>query len=595
MIRLPGAGERFGRYQLVSKLGQGGMGVVYAARDTSLGRDVALKLVAPQHASDEGFRLRFSHEAATLARLESPRIVRIYDYGEQDGVLFLVTQLVEGGDLSALIRRTGPLSPGQAVGVVVQVLEGLVDAHAVNVVHRDVKPANVLLRGSGSDLEAFLCDFGIATVPGAELSRTGTLAGSLPYMAPERHQGVEAGAGGDVYAAGCLLWFALTGAAPYAGTDVEMAMAHLQAPIRQLPGKDKFSSAMNEVLRVAMAKDPRKRYPSAMAMLTDLLKVGALAPDAVALPGNTSLRQELNLGVSARRRYLPAAVAALATAAVLVSTLLVGGAIGGPKQDPTRAGALSLPSGASGTGDGDVLGSDELKLREDPTQDDPGGSRNEGAAPGGDVGDRVQGGEEGASGEPTTTLRPEAKGSAGTTRSSAPKPGTSSSTSRAPATTAPPPKPITCWNGVKAYRIADCPRPTTRKGATWIFPVLGRLECRKVSFGNAAEAWRCPYGNSNHITVARWHNRDRAVSYYRSYISINYQRSAWTVDGVTRGSRFIGRRKVDGNVRYTNVKMYSALPWTVSVDASSSDARARGVDKVGWTRRGDHLKGHPTG
>src|SRR3546814_563188 len=218
----------------------------------------------------------------------------------------------------------------------------------------------------------------------------------------------------------------------------------------------------------------------------------------------------------ARRRYLPAAVAALATAAVLVSTLLVGGAIGGPKQDPTRAGALSLPSGASGTGDGDVLGSDELKLREDPTQDDPGGSRNEGAAPGGDVGVRVQGGEEGASGEPTTTLRPEAKGSAGTTRSSAPKPGTSSSTSRAPATTAPPPKPITCWNGVKASRIADCPRPTTRKGATWIFPVLGRLECRKVSFGNAAEAWRCPYGNSHHITVARWHNRDRAVSYYRS-------------------------------------------------------------------------------
>src|SRR3546814_11209353 len=118
----------------------------------------------------------------------------------------------------------------------------------------------------------------------------------------------------------------------------------------------------------------------------------------------------------ARRRYLPAAVAALATAAVLVSTLLVGGAIGGPKQDPTRAGALSLPSGASGTGDGDVLGSAELKLREDPTQDAPGGSRNEGAAPGGDVGDRVKGGEEGAHAAPPNTTRPDATERAGTKR-----------------------------------------------------------------------------------------------------------------------------------------------------------------------------------
>src|SRR3546814_16664502 len=119
-----------------------------------------------------------------------------------------------------------------------------------------------------------------------------------------------------------------------------------------------------------------------MAMLTDLLKVGALAPDAVALPGNTSLRQELNLGVSARRRYLPAAVAALATAAVLVSTLLVGGAIGGPKQDPTRAGALSLPSGASGTGGRDVPVASDPTRRADTTHADPGGSRNEGAAAG---------------------------------------------------------------------------------------------------------------------------------------------------------------------------------------------------------------------
>src|SRR3546814_16300232 len=116
------------------------MGVVYAARYTSLGRDVALKLVAPQHASDERFRLRFSHEAATLARLESPRIVRIYDYGEQDGVLFLLTQLVEDGDLSALIRRTGPLSPGPAVGVAAPLLRAMLRPPAVHFRHPHPNP-----------------------------------------------------------------------------------------------------------------------------------------------------------------------------------------------------------------------------------------------------------------------------------------------------------------------------------------------------------------------------------------------------------------------------------------------------------------------
>ena len=300
MIRLPIEGEHFGRYRLLGKLGQGGMGVVYRARDTTLDREVAVKLVAPHLAGDEDFRARFQHEAAVLARLESPRIVRIYDHGEQDGVLYLVTQLIQGGDLLRMIQREGSLPPALATSVLGQVVEGLCDAHAVGVVHRDIKPANVLLHQRGREVEAFLCDFGIATTPGADLSRTGTVAGSLPYMAPERHQGADAGPQGDVYAAGCLLWHALTGSAPYAGTDVEVAMAHLQAPIPQLPGKDPYSGAVNAMLRRAMAKDRARRYPTARAMQRDLTAAAALAPDAITLPGATAIRQQVVIGARPR-------------------------------------------------------------------------------------------------------------------------------------------------------------------------------------------------------------------------------------------------------------------------------------------------------
>ena len=302
MIRLPIEGEHFGRYRLLRTLGQGGMGVVHQARDTTLDREVALKLVVPHLAGDEGFRARFQHEAAVLARLDSPRIVRIYDHGEHDGMLYLVTQLVEGGDLLRLIQREGALPPALATRVLSQAVEGLCDAHAVGVVHRDIKPANVLLRERGRELEAFLCDFGIATTPGSDLSRTGTVAGSLPYMAPERHQGEDAGVQGDVYAAGCLFWHALTGTAPYAGTDVEVALAHLQAAIPQLPGKDPYSSAVNAILRRAMAKDRARRYPTARALHRDLVAAAALAPDAITLPGATAIRQQVVLGTRRRDR-----------------------------------------------------------------------------------------------------------------------------------------------------------------------------------------------------------------------------------------------------------------------------------------------------
>ncbi len=270
MIRMPAVGDQFGRYRLVRELGHGGMGVVYLARDTELDRDVALKIIVPQLAGDADYRARFKREATALTRMDSPHIVAVHDHGELDGCLYLVTQLVPHGDLLQQIAAGGPLAPSTAIDVVLQVLDGLADAHAAGIVHRDVKPSNVLLRRRDHRFEAFLCDFGVATVPGDQLTRTGALVGSFPYMAPERHQGEPAGVAGDLYSVGCVLWQVLTGTAPYAGTDVEVALAHLQAPIPQLPAGEPFSDAVNAVLRTAMAKRPGERYRSAKAMRRDL-------------------------------------------------------------------------------------------------------------------------------------------------------------------------------------------------------------------------------------------------------------------------------------------------------------------------------------
>ncbi|MEN8672632.1 serine/threonine-protein kinase [Nocardioides sp.] len=298
-MRMPSLGEDFGRYRLESELGRGGMGIVYAARDTSLDRLVALKIITPQWAEDAEYRARFEREALSLSRVESPHVVAVHDYGELDGCLYLVTQIVPDGDLLQLLRREGALAPAVALDVVGQVLDGLGDAHGVGVVHRDVKPSNVLLRRRDGRLQAVLCDFGIATSAGGDVTRTGALVGSFPYMAPERHQGEQADGAADVYSVGCVLWQTLTGTAPYVGSDVEVAMAHLQAPLPQLPAADDFSRAINLILTRALAKDPAERYPSARAMTSDLVSAASLAPGALELPDVTSIRHVIVPGVVA--------------------------------------------------------------------------------------------------------------------------------------------------------------------------------------------------------------------------------------------------------------------------------------------------------
>lgn len=284
---MPEPGDEFGRYRIESRLGQGGMGVVYLAHDLTLDRRIALKVVAGLVAGDPAFRERFQREATTLARLDSPHIITIYDHGEYDGLPFIATQYVAGGDLGMLIRTRGALPQPLAARICAQVVDALADAHRAGVVHRDVKPANVLLRDpDAAEPMAYLCDFGIAQTDSEGLTGTGMLAGTWAYLAPERAAGATATTASDLYAVGCLLWELLTGRPPYGGSDVEMAIAHRDAPIPRLPGRDPLSRRLNTILGRAMAKDPGARYPTAEAFRADLLAVAdsEAAPPAAGRP-----------------------------------------------------------------------------------------------------------------------------------------------------------------------------------------------------------------------------------------------------------------------------------------------------------------------
>lgn len=354
-----------GDYRINGRLGAGGMGVVFDATDLRLGRRVALKVISHVLADNAEFWLRFEREAQVLARLDSPHVTKIYEYGEHEGARFIATQLVAGGDLRQLINKRGPLPPQLAARVCAQVSEALRDAHAVGVVHRDVKPANVLIRDPDADLHAYLCDFGIAATESQGLTATGAIAGTWTYLAPERIQGESATPASDIYALGCLLWAALTGRPPYTGADVDVALAHLNAPVPQLAGKSPIAGAVNRVLARTLAKDPGARYPDAGALAADLRQVSGLPAD-----GFTA--EDARTPQPRRRRR--ALVAALATLALVVATTAIwlrvsGGQDGqadpsGPTPAPTGTTSDAEPEKKTGvTADYNGDGYGDLSIR----------------------------------------------------------------------------------------------------------------------------------------------------------------------------------------------------------------------------------------
>jgi predicted ATPase len=279
-----GIGTRVGAYTLSSMLGRGGMGVVYLADDERLQRRVAVKVLAPELAADEEFRARFLREARLAAALDHPHVVPIHEVGDADGLLYLVMRWVDGGDLRELLLREGRLGAERAVELVRQVGSALDAAHERGLVHRDVKPANVLVAPGNTGDHAYLADFGLTKrrQETTRLSGTGQVVGTLDYMAPEQIRGEDVDGRCDVYALGCVLYQCLTGRAPYAGTDVAVMLGHLQEPTPTLDGD---AAAFTGVITRAMAKHPAERYSSARD-LVEALATAVTQPSAPVVHGD---------------------------------------------------------------------------------------------------------------------------------------------------------------------------------------------------------------------------------------------------------------------------------------------------------------------
>ncbi|GAA5067910.1 serine/threonine-protein kinase [Nocardia callitridis] len=273
---------RSGGYLLERLLGKGGMGQVWLAHDVEAAHWVALKLLPTELAADARYRKRFEREAEVVSRLRNPHIPGVHRFGELDGRLFIDMEYIEGEDLASTLAAHGPMPPAVAVGILGQVAEALDTAHRAGLVHRDVKPSNIVVNPSGF---TFLIDFGIAHGFGRSTSTTTGLAiGTMAYMAPERFAGT-ADARSDVYSLACVLYECLTGARPYGDTDPAQQMhAHLMtAPPRARAVNPKVPGGLDAVIARGMAKNPEERYSTAAdftASARDAAGVEIVAPPA---------------------------------------------------------------------------------------------------------------------------------------------------------------------------------------------------------------------------------------------------------------------------------------------------------------------------
>jgi len=282
-------GDEFAGYRIERRLGRGGMGILYLAMEPGLERRVALKLIAPEAASDEVFARRFAEESRIAASIEHPNVVPIYAAGKQDGIPYIAMRFVSGSDLGRRIAASGRLEPERAVALIAQIGNGLDAIHAAGLVHRDVKPANVLLSGEEGAEHAYITDFGVARNVATQsgLTQTGRFVGTLDYVAPEQISGGQVDARVDVYALGCLLYKLLTGEVPFPREgEAARLYAHLHdpppAPSLKAP---QVPMALDDVVIRAMSKQPDDRYPSA----GDLGRAAVAAPSGaeVAIPERT--------------------------------------------------------------------------------------------------------------------------------------------------------------------------------------------------------------------------------------------------------------------------------------------------------------------
>jgi serine/threonine protein kinase len=278
-----GPGSRVAGYQVVDRIGRGGMAVVYRARDERLGRAVALKVLAPVLAEDEAFRQRFIRESRAAATVDDPHIIPVFEAGEADGVLFIAMRYVAGGDVRSLLQRAGPLPGPQVASIVSPVASALDAAHAAGLVHRDVKPANMLIdTRPGRPDHVYLSDFGLSkgALSSVGLTSSGLFMGTPDYISPEQAAGRPADGRADQYALACAAFELLSGEPPFS-RDHGMAViyAHLNEPPPELaPTRPGLPAAVDAVLGRALAKDPADRFPDCGAFADALRDALGIAP-----------------------------------------------------------------------------------------------------------------------------------------------------------------------------------------------------------------------------------------------------------------------------------------------------------------------------
>jgi YVTN family beta-propeller protein len=304
------SGEALAGYRIEALVGRGGMGEVYAAVDTRLRRKVALKLLAPDLADDDRFRERFLHESRLAASLDHPNVLPIYEAGEDEGHLFIAMRFVEGTDLRGILASGAPLEPERALALLAPVAGAIDAAHGRGLVHRDVKPANILIalgRASDPPEHVYLSDFGLTTSV-SQGDMGGVFTGTADYAAPELVTGGHVDGRADVYAFGCVLFEALTGESPYRGDSVMAVLwGHVNDPVPLASERNPaLGDGVDAVLRRALAKDPSKRQPTCRAVV-------AAAGSALGLSDGVAPRR--------RRRSLALVAAAVAIAVAVVAYL----------------------------------------------------------------------------------------------------------------------------------------------------------------------------------------------------------------------------------------------------------------------------------
>lgn len=365
MVEALEPGASFAGHRIEAELGRGGMAVVYRARHLALDRVRALKILAPELSVDAVYVARFRRESRLAAAIEHPNVVPVHHAGEEDGRLYLAMHFVDGVDLARMLAD-GPLRPERAASIVAGLGAGLDAAHAVGLIHRDVKPANALIEGEGSGERVYLTDFGISKLlaPGeagtgaSGLTTSGAILGTADYMAPEQIDGAELGPRADVYSLACLAFHALTGEPPLARpTTVATLAAHGTAPrpaaSERRPG---LPAAVDRVLARGMAIDPRERPGSAGELadeLTIAVGAGAATPPRPTAPTPSAADAPtvpLASAADARphRRALAIAAAAAAAAAIAIAVVLLGGGDDEPADSaaaPAGTVSASIPVG----------------------------------------------------------------------------------------------------------------------------------------------------------------------------------------------------------------------------------------------------------